>query len=321
MWWTRPRSVARPRRIRRAVFVREDGDQAPVARVEVEVLSDGVVEVRLLEDERHPEDAFPEVDRRLAIGADQRDVVDPLALQLPHQRSISLDLYSLRCKLPHGTSSTAACTISTSRSSVPDCVGELRVGVASCDSSTATGSGGSCLTPAALGLTRTRPLTTGTKLFTTSRTADGNTFTPRTISMSSVRPRQRTRGVVLPHAHGPVQTSTWSRVRKRSSGAASWSRCVSTARRSRRPPAPGRCLCRIDQLRVDKARGAQVHPGLLLAFAPQGRADVSDPHRLGHARPPALLELGPERGSPPPGSPATRIRCTLESRRSASSSR
>ena len=75
-----------------------------------------VVEVRLLEDERHAEHAFPEVDRRLAPGADDRDVVDALGLELPHHRSTSVDLYSLRCKAPHGTSSTSIWTTSTSRS-------------------------------------------------------------------------------------------------------------------------------------------------------------------------------------------------------------
>jgi hypothetical protein len=42
------------------------------------------VEIRLLEDERHPEQAFPEVDRRLSLGTDDRDVVDTLTLDLAH---------------------------------------------------------------------------------------------------------------------------------------------------------------------------------------------------------------------------------------------
>ena len=73
------------------------------------------------------------------------------------------------------------------------------------------------------------PLTSGANALTTSRTADGKTLTPRTISMSSVRPMQRTRGPVRPHGHGLVRTTTWSRVRKRSSGAARWRRCVRTS--------------------------------------------------------------------------------------------
>src|SRR3954454_18907827 len=93
------------------LLVREDGDEAAVARVEVEVALGLVLEVRLLEHERHTEHSLPEVDRRLPIRADDGDVVHALALELPHSPqptscSRSLDLYSLRRKLPHGTSST-----------------------------------------------------------------------------------------------------------------------------------------------------------------------------------------------------------------------
>ena len=83
--------------------------------------------------------------------------------------------------------------------------------------------------PACSGFTATWPLTAGANELTTSRTADGNTLTPRTISMSSVRPTQRMRGPVRPHGHGLVRTTTWSRVRKRRSGAARCRRCVSTS--------------------------------------------------------------------------------------------
>jgi len=58
------------------------------------------------------------------------------------------------------------------------------------------------------GLTTTLPLTSGTNVLTTSRIADGNTLTPRTISMSSVRPMQRTRGAVRPHEHAPMPRRT-----------------------------------------------------------------------------------------------------------------
>src|SRR6266566_4116475 len=212
-----------------AILVREHGDQPSVAGVEVEVTLGFVVEVRLLEDERHAEDALPEVDRRLASCTDDRDVVDALALQLPHHRATSLDLYSLRCKLPHGTSSTSIWTTSTSRNRARIVPASSAFGTASRDSSTETGRGGSCFTPTPRGLTRMRPLTSGANPLTTSRTADGKTLTPRTISMSSVRPRQRTRGAVRPHGQGLVQISTWSRVRKRRRGAARWHRCVSTS--------------------------------------------------------------------------------------------
>ena len=72
----------RAARIAGALLVGEDRDQPPVARVEVQMALRRVVEVGLLEDERHPEQALPEVDRRLPAGADERDVVDALALQL-----------------------------------------------------------------------------------------------------------------------------------------------------------------------------------------------------------------------------------------------
>ncbi len=67
-----------------AILVGEDRDQAAVARVEVQMALGRVVEIRLLEHERHPEHALPEVDRRLPVGADDRDVVDALALKLSH---------------------------------------------------------------------------------------------------------------------------------------------------------------------------------------------------------------------------------------------
>ena len=52
------------------------------------------------------------------------------------------------------------------------------------------------------------PATAGANSLTTSRTAEGKTLTPRTISMSSVRPMQRTRGAVRPQAQGPTLKRT-----------------------------------------------------------------------------------------------------------------
>src|SRR5262249_3113247 len=52
---------------------------------------------------------------------------------------------------------------------------------------------------------------------------------------------------------------------------------------------------RVAQLRADEAAGAEVHPVLLLALAPERDADVADAHRLGHPRAPAFLESRPER--------------------------
>ena len=71
-------------RIGLAILVGEDGDEPPVTRIKVEMALSLVVEVGLLEDERHAEHAFPEVDRRLPVGSGERDVVDTLALKFSH---------------------------------------------------------------------------------------------------------------------------------------------------------------------------------------------------------------------------------------------
>ena len=162
---------------------------------------------------------------------------------------------------------------------------------ASFASSTATGSGGSCFTPGCAGFTRIWPLTSGTNSLTTSRMADGKTLTPRTISMSSVRPMQRTRGAVRPHRQGEVQTSTWSRVRKRSK------RCGLVLKMREHELALGAVLHRerraalgIDQFGMDEAAAAEMHALLLLAFAPERDADVADAHGLGDPRAPAFLQ-------------------------------
>src|SRR5262245_15667121 len=193
----------------RPLLVREDRDQPAVAGIEVQMALRGVVEVRLLEDERHPERALPEVDGRLPVGAVDRDVVDALCLDLPHRyRSTSRPLYSDRSRLPYGTNSTRVCTTSNARILSRIASARSLSGSAPRASSTATGSGGSCATPGMAGRTRIWPLTRGVNPPMTSRTALGKTFTPRTMSMSSVRPKQRMRGPVRPHEHGPMRTTT-----------------------------------------------------------------------------------------------------------------
>ena len=202
------------------LLVREDGDQAPVAGIEVQVALRLVVEVRLLEDERHPEDAFPEIDRRLPFRPDERDVVDALAFG---SFASALDEFGLVLAALQGAERQEldlGLHGQYSAKPLADRTDERIVGATSRASSTLTGSGGSCFTPAARGRTSTLPLTAGANSPTTSRTAAGKTLTPRTISMSSVRPRHRIRGAVRPQAHGDVRTTTWSRVRNRSSGAA-----------------------------------------------------------------------------------------------------
>ena len=67
------------------VTLSREARKAAVAGIEVEVTLGGVVEVRLLEHEGHAEHALPEIDRRLPVGARDRDVVHALALELPHR--------------------------------------------------------------------------------------------------------------------------------------------------------------------------------------------------------------------------------------------
>ena len=142
----------RARRVGRALLVGEDRDQPPVARVEVEVALRLAVEVRLLEHERHAEHALPEVDRRLPVGSDDRDVVNALALELSHASPSARPVSTCtRCAAgcptapaPLGSAPRARCEVSR---------GSLRRGrhrrSAPRASSTLTGSGGSCLTPGA----------------------------------------------------------------------------------------------------------------------------------------------------------------------------
>src|SRR4029079_2590046 len=159
-----------------------------------------VVQVGLLEHERHAEHALPEVDRRLAVRADDGDVVDALALELAHGSpfypaswSTSFDLYSLRCRVPQGTSSMRVCTTSTSRSRRRMRSASVSWACAWRASSTRTGSGGSCRGPSASARTRMWPLTAGSNVLTTSRTAGGESFTPRTSRLSSATATDPTR--------------------------------------------------------------------------------------------------------------------------------
>src|SRR3954454_4155642 len=56
------------------------------------------------------------------------------------------------------------------------------------------------------------------------------------------------------------------------------------------------CRVWVDQLGMDEAACAEVHPVLVLALAPKRDADVADPHRLCYTRAPCVLELLAERG-------------------------
>ena len=59
---------------------RENRDQPAVAGIEVEVVLLGIIQIGLLEHQRHAEHAFPKVDRGLPVGPDERDMMHALRL-------------------------------------------------------------------------------------------------------------------------------------------------------------------------------------------------------------------------------------------------
>ena len=75
--WRRPFCVD-------ARLIREHRQQPPVPRIEIQMILIGLSEIRLLEEVRHPEHPFPEVDGALARGADDGNVVRELHLNLSH---------------------------------------------------------------------------------------------------------------------------------------------------------------------------------------------------------------------------------------------
>src|SRR5271168_1177390 len=74
----------RPPRIRFAVLVGENGDEPSIAGIEIKMAFGRLVEIGLLEHERHAKHALPEIDRCLTVGSRERDVVYTLALELLH---------------------------------------------------------------------------------------------------------------------------------------------------------------------------------------------------------------------------------------------
>ena len=154
------------------------------------------------------------------------------------------------------------------------------------------------------------PLTSGAKALTTSRTADGKTLTPRTISMSSVRPMQRTRGPVRPHGHGLVRTPhvvARAEAQERRGAVAEVGEDELAAWRRRRSRAPRRSPGRSARRGRTRARRGACRP------APRTRPTATTPMS---PMPIASVTRAPQpsssaarkAGSPPPGSPATSTR-------------
>ena len=63
-----------------AGLIGEDSEKAPIAGVEIELAAGGIARVALFEDEGHAQEAFPEIDRTLPVGAQKRHVVQALDL-------------------------------------------------------------------------------------------------------------------------------------------------------------------------------------------------------------------------------------------------
>jgi hypothetical protein len=168
-----------------------------------------------------------------------------------------------------------------------------------------TGSGGVCSTPCSRGRTCSMPDTCGVKSSSRLRIAVGKRFTPRTISMSSVRPTQRMRGPVRPVGFSAMVTTTWSRLRKRSIGMASRCRCgVHELALGAVLPGPGLAAGGIDQFHVHEAARHEVHALAVFVLGPGRQGDIADAHGLAHAAAEGLLDAPRTMGSPPPGSPA-----------------
>ena len=227
---------------------------------------------------------------------------------------------SLRSRLPHGTSCTSVWTTSTLRSLSRIDFGKRVVRrTAPLRARRSPAAAAPALRRRSGGLTSMCPLTCG-------RERAHHLAQRRREDVDAAHDQHVVGAPDAAHAR-PGAPARGSRpcapARGRESGSAAaapprWRRCVSTSS----PLAPSsrasaRPALRVDQLGVHEAARAEVHAVLLLAFAPERRPDVADAHRLGDGRPPALRSSRARNaGSPPPGSPATSTRATLEPARS-----
>ena len=223
-------------------------------------------------------------------------------------------MYSLRCRLPHGTSSIARLNDEGAADSLTDRAREVGVGRRTVRELDADRERRLLLDARRGGPHEDVAADAGANALTTSRTADGKTLTPRTISMSSVRPMQRTRGPVRPHGHGLVRT------------------CDVIARaeaQQRRSPVPEVREHELARGAVARAGRAAPVSGSISSAWTKPRAPRCMPSCSSHSphsdapmspMPIASVTRAPQpsssrarkAGSPPPGSPATSTRTTLD---------
>ena len=298
-WCTQPGIDRGAGRVGRALLVGEDGDQAAVTGVEVEVALRSIVEVRLLEDERHAEHAFPEVDRRLAVGAGDGDVVHALALKLPHSVSSCLRLFSVdqlglvlaALQRPPRHQLDPRLHDQHAAQPVADRRRQRRVGGHVAGHLDRHRQRRLLLHPGR----RRRDHDVAADLWRelTDHLAHGRrehvhaTHDQHVVGAAdAAHPRPGAAARAGAGAHRDVVARAESQQRSGLVGEVRQHQLAAGAVVHRN----GRPRLRVDQLRMDETARAQVHAVLPLALAPQRHAQVADAHRLGHPRPPAPLQ-------------------------------
>src|SRR6266851_1282320 len=113
-------------------------------------------------------------------------------------------LYDASPKPDSVISSTRQRNVSVARTAFSISSANLASAGAPSATSTSIGTGGSTLTLVPSRTIRARPVTCGRNRPTTARIADGYTFTPRTMNMSSRRPTMRMRKVARPQPQSPL---------------------------------------------------------------------------------------------------------------------
>src|SRR5579872_2214522 len=180
----------------------------------------GEVAQRNLADQLVRQVAAPDFD------AVRRAAAQPGLEPLLHRLTVSLVLYP---ESPKSASETSV-TLPRNKSLpwIASSISAISFGSLSWPACTSTsmGTGGSMLVSGPGRTTRARPVTRGRKSPTIDRIAAGYTLTPRTMNMSSRRPRTRIRKLVRSHSHEVPSMRTMSPPRKRTTGMASRVRVV-----------------------------------------------------------------------------------------------
>ena len=220
-------------------------------------------------------------------------------------------------RLPNGASSTRVLDDERLSKSLTDRLRERVVRHASRRELDDDGEGRFLLHAGPCGRTRMWPLSSRPSPLTTSRTADGE-------DVDTANDQHVVGAPDAPHARGgaPTRTGAGSNLdvvaraeaeeRRRSVAGGGSGR----ARRWRRRRVDRRAGLGVDQLGVDEAAGAEVHPVLCHALPHRETPMSPTPIASVTRAPQPASNLGRKAGSPPPGSPATRTRATVDPARS-----